>query len=249
MTEEKKVPTISLIRAELKAPKSQYNSFGKYKYRNVEDIYEGVKPLMVKYCAKFDTSVDISDPGPNGERLITVKAIFKKDGEEPSEGIGFAETSQHKGMSREQCYGTALSYATKYALNQLFQLDDSRDVDSMDNRQAQVSQHQTAQNGSYRGGSTNQGNYPSIQSSARQQAQERPLTADEAIKLGKEKKYKEPISQTVVSVYDLLVKAKEEAASGVEGDYTALYKDKIQDPKEKRVIVEVYKAMKEKGVI
>lgn len=140
MTDEKKVPTISLIRAELKAPKSQYNSFGKYKYRNVEDIFEGVKPLMVKYCAKFDTSVSISDPGPNGERLITVKAIFKKDGEEPSEGIGFAETSQHKGMSREQCLGTALSYATKYALNQLFQLDDSQDVDSMDNRQAQTQQ-------------------------------------------------------------------------------------------------------------
>ena len=140
MTEEKKVPTISLIRAELKAPKSQYNSFGKYKYRNVEDIYEGVKPLMVKYCAKFDTSVAISDPGPNGERLITVKAIFKKDGEEPSEGVGFAETSQHKGMSREQCYGTALSYATKYALNQLFQLDDTQDVDSMDNRQSQTQQ-------------------------------------------------------------------------------------------------------------
>ena len=140
MTEEKKVPTISLIRAELKAPKSQYNSFGKYKYRNVEDIYEGVKPLMVKYSAKFDTSVSISDPGPNGERLITVKAIFKKDGEEPSEGVGFAETSQHEGMSREQCYGTALSYATKYALNQLFQLDDTQDVDSMDNRQAQTQQ-------------------------------------------------------------------------------------------------------------
>lgn len=44
MTEEKKVPTISLIRAELKAPKSQYNSFGKYKYRNVEDIYEFSSP-------------------------------------------------------------------------------------------------------------------------------------------------------------------------------------------------------------
>ncbi|WP_289932689.1 ERF family protein [Lactobacillus delbrueckii] len=130
---EKKVPTISLIRAELKAPKSQFNSFGKYKYRNVEDIYEGVKPLMVKYCAKFDTDIKVSDPQPDGSRLITVTAIFTKDGEEPSEGVGFAETSQHKGMSREQCLGTALSYATKYALNQLFQLDDSRDVDSMDN--------------------------------------------------------------------------------------------------------------------
>ena len=140
MTEEKKAPTISLIRAELKAPKSQYNSFGKYKYRNVEDIYEGVKPLMVKYCAKFDTDIKVSDQQPDGSRLITVTAIFTKDGEEPSKGIGFAETSQHKGMSKEQCYGTALSYATKYALNQLFQLDDSRDVDSMDNRQSQTQQ-------------------------------------------------------------------------------------------------------------
>lgn len=140
MTEEKKAPTISLIRAELKAPKSQYNSFGKYKYRNVEDIYEGVKPLMVKYSAKFDTDIKVSDPQPDGSRLITVTAIFTKDGEEPSKGVGLAETSQHKGMSKEQCYGTALSYATKYALNQLFQLDDTQGVDSMDNRQAQTQQ-------------------------------------------------------------------------------------------------------------
>lgn len=145
MTEEKKVPTISLIRAELKAPKSQFNSFGKYRYRSVEDIYEGVKPLMVKYSAKFDTDIKVSDPQPDGSRLITVTAIFTKDGEEPSKGVGFAETSQHKGMSKEQCYGTALSYATKYALNQLFQLDDSQDVDSMDNRQAQAQTQQVRQ--------------------------------------------------------------------------------------------------------
>lgn len=251
MTEEKKVPTISLIRAELKAPKSQFNSFGNYKYRSVEDIYEGLKPLMVKYCAQYDIDEEIKEICG---KIMTEVTVIYKDDEQTIKSHGYAEISMHKGMSPEQCMGTASSYATKYALNKLFQLDDSRDVDSMDNRQAQaqtqqVRQRQASKNGSYRGGSTNQGNYPSSQPSARQQAQERPLTADEAIKLGKEKKYKEPITQNVVSAYDLLIKAKEEAASGVEGDYTALYKAKIQDPKEKKIIVEVYKAMKEKGVI
>ncbi|AAL77544.1 hypothetical protein [Lactobacillus phage LL-H] len=108
---------------------------------------------------------------------------------------------------------------------------------------------QPAQNNSYRGQNTNQGNHTGIQPSAPQQAQKRPLTVDEAIELGKSKKYKEPNTQTVVSAYDLLIKVKEETARGEEGDYTALYQAKVQDPEQKKIIVEVYKAMKEKGVI
>ncbi len=134
MTEEKKVPTISLIRAELKVPKSQYNSFGKYKYRNVEDIYEGLKPLMVKYCAQYDIDEEIKEIC--GKTMTEVTVIYKDD-EQTVKSHGYAEISMHKGMSPEQCMGTASSYATKYALNKLFQLDDSRDVDSMDNGQAQ----------------------------------------------------------------------------------------------------------------
>lgn len=148
MTEEKKekkVPTISLIRAELKAPKSQYNSFGKYKYRNVEDIYEGLKPLMVKYCAQYDIDEEIKEIC--GKTMTEVTVIYKDD-EQTVKSHGYAEISMHKGMSPEQCIGTASSYATKYALNKLFQLDDTQDVDSMDNRQAQtqqVRQRQTPQ--------------------------------------------------------------------------------------------------------
>lgn len=130
MTEEKKVPTISLIRAELKAPKSQYNSFGKYKYRNVEDIYEGLKPLMVKYCAQYDIDEEIKEIC--GKTMTEVTVIYK-DAEQTVKSHGYAEISMHKGMSPEQCIGTASSYATKYALNKLFQLDDTQDVDSMDN--------------------------------------------------------------------------------------------------------------------
>lgn len=137
MTEEKKAPTISLIRAELKAPKSQYNSFGKYKYRNVEDIYEGLKPLMVKYCAQYDIDEEIKEIC--GKTMTEVTVIYKDD-EQTVKSHGYAEISMHKGMSPEQCMGTASSYATKYALNKLFQLDDTQDVDSMDNRQAQTQQ-------------------------------------------------------------------------------------------------------------
>lgn len=137
MTEEKKVPTISLIRAELKAPKSQYNSFGKYRYRNVEDIYEGLKPLIVKYCAQCDIDEEIKEIC--GKTMTEVTAIYKDD-EQTIKSHGYAEISMHKGMSPEQCMGTASSYATKYALNKLFQLDDTQDVDSMDNRQAQTQQ-------------------------------------------------------------------------------------------------------------
>lgn len=130
MTEEKKVPTISLIRAELKAPKSQFNSFGKYKYRSVEDIYEGLKPLMVKYCAQCDIDEEIKEIC--GKTMTEVTAIYKDD-EQTIKSHGYAEITMHKGMSPEQCMGTASSYATKYALNKLFQLDDSTDVDSLDN--------------------------------------------------------------------------------------------------------------------
>lgn len=127
---DKKAPKISLIRAELKAPKSQFNSFGKYKYRSVEDIYEGLKPLMVKYCAQYDIDEEIKEIC--GKTMTEVTAIYKDD-EQTVKSHGYAEISMHKGMSPEQCMGTASSYATKYALNKLFQLDDSQDVDSMDN--------------------------------------------------------------------------------------------------------------------
>lgn len=130
MTE--KVPTISLIRAELKAPKSQYNAYGKFKYRNVEEIYEALKPLMVKYRAQYDIDEEIKEIC--GKTMTEVTVIYK-DAEQTVKSHGYAEISMHKGMTPEQCIGTASSYATKYALNKLFQLDDSQDVDSMDNRQ------------------------------------------------------------------------------------------------------------------
>lgn len=243
---EKKIPTLTMIQAELKAPKNQLNSFGHYKYRNAEDIMQGVKPLLAKYGASLYIAEDLEVI--QDRIIVTESAVYKDDSGEVIVK-GHAPISVHKGMSDEQAWGTASSYATKYALSKLFLLDDSQDVDSMDNRRQSEYQRQSARNSSYRGRNTNQGNHTSSQPGTPQQAQERPLTVDEAIELGKAKKYKEPNTQTVVSAYDLLIKVKEETARGEEGDYTALYQSKVQDPKEKKIIVEVYKAMKEKGVI
>lgn len=125
-----KIPTLTLIQSELKAPKSQVNSFGHYKYRNAEDIMQGVKPLLAKYGATLHIEEDWAQI--QDQIVLVESAIYKDDGQEVTVK-GHAPVSQHKGMSNEQAWGTASSYATKYALSKLFLLDDSQDVDSMDN--------------------------------------------------------------------------------------------------------------------
>lgn len=134
---EKKIPTLTMIQAELKAPKNQLNSFGHYKYRNAEDIMQGVKPLLAKYGASLYIAEDLEVI--QDRIIVTESAVYKDDSGEVIVK-GHAPVSVHKGMSDEQAWGTASSYATKYALSKLFLLDDSQDVDSMDNRQAQTQQ-------------------------------------------------------------------------------------------------------------
>ena len=110
------------IQNELKVPKGNYNSFGKYKYRSAEDILEAVKPLCNKYkCMLFitDTIISIND------KLFmqsTAKMYYKH---ENITVTGLAQLGEHKGMSTEQCTGTASSYARKYALNGLFLIDET----------------------------------------------------------------------------------------------------------------------------
>lgn len=123
-----KVPVLTRIQNELKAPKSQFNSFGKYKYRNAEDIMQGVKPLLLKYGASLYIEEDILSI--NGRTVIVETAMYEdEDGAKKIKG--HAPVSQHKGMSDEQAWGAAASYATKYALGKLFLLDDSQDADTM----------------------------------------------------------------------------------------------------------------------
>ena len=117
------------IQKELKAPKGQYNSFGKYKYRSAEDILEAVKPI----CHKHGCLLTLSDTLENvGERYY-VKAtatITNESGDTRFVTAYAREEEEKKGMDSSQITGTASSYARKYALNGLFCIDDTKDADT-----------------------------------------------------------------------------------------------------------------------
>jgi hypothetical protein len=122
-----------LIQAELKVPKANTNTFGKYKYRSAEDILEAVKPLLAKHKCTLVLTDEVVFVG----NKLFLQASAKFSYLETTEIVkGFAEISEHKGMSAEQCTGTASSYARKYALNGLFLIDETEnDIDSKDNTQ------------------------------------------------------------------------------------------------------------------
>ncbi|QLL74367.1 ERF family protein [Lactobacillus crispatus] len=136
MTEEKKlkdeketqVPIITQIQNELKAPKTQWNDFGHYSYRNAEDIESAVKPLLEKYGAQLTFDEDYRQVG---NRVYCVETAHYKDSEQKIIVHGWArESESKKGMDDSQISGSASSYATKYALGKLFLIDDTKDADS-----------------------------------------------------------------------------------------------------------------------
>ena len=128
MTEEIKVPILTQIQNELKAPKSQYNDFGHYKYRNAEDIEQALKPLLAKYGATLTIDEDVRMVG---DRIYFVETARYKDTEQEVKVQGWARESQNrKGMDDSQISGATSSYAVKYALAKLFLIDDTRDTDS-----------------------------------------------------------------------------------------------------------------------
>jgi hypothetical protein len=119
------------IQAELKCPKGSFNSFGKYKYRSAEQILESVKPLLQKHGAVLTLTDEIVEVG--SKLFLKANAQLSIDKTIVSVN-GYAELGEHKGMSSEQCTGTASSYARKYALNGLFLIDETEsDPDSKDN--------------------------------------------------------------------------------------------------------------------
>lgn len=116
------------IQNELKAPKNQFNAFGKYKYRNQEDILEAVKPLLFKYGLHLTITDEIHQVGD----LIYVQAeAVITDGENYVSTTAQAGIDPNrKGMDIAQSFGSSSSYARKYALNGLFLIDDTKDADS-----------------------------------------------------------------------------------------------------------------------
>ena len=118
------------VQAELKAPKNQYNSFGKYKYRNQEDILEAVKPLLAKHELNLiitDNVVEVA-----GLAFINATAKVFTDTTEPMIEVSAQAgiDPSRKGMDIAQSFGSSSSYARKYALNGLFLIDDTKDADA-----------------------------------------------------------------------------------------------------------------------
>ncbi len=141
------------VQAELKAPKGQYNSFGKYKYRSCEDILEAVKPLLKKNGLTLCITDHVEQIG---NRFYVVAEAILCDAED-TEGYhqshirntAYArEDTEKKGMDGSQITGTASSYARKYCLNGLFLIDDTKDADTDEytarTRQTGISKAQAA---------------------------------------------------------------------------------------------------------
>lgn len=116
------------IQHRLKAPKGQYSSFGKYKYRSCEDILEAVKPILYEVGCTLTLSDDVV---LIGDRYY-IKATAHLKGEDTNEVVAAyaREENEKKGMDGSQITGTASSYARKYALYGLFCIDDTKDADT-----------------------------------------------------------------------------------------------------------------------
>ena len=126
------------IQSELKAPKTQYNKFGGYKYRKAEDILEAVKPLLAKQKCTLIITDDIVMVG--SRIYVKATATIKNEKGEYETSTGWArEEETKKGMDGSQITGASSSYARKYALNGLLAIDDNADSD-----QHQAAQQQTS---------------------------------------------------------------------------------------------------------
>ena len=121
---------LSAVQQELKAPKGQKNTFGGYSYRSTEDILQAAKPVL----AKHDLALVITDDLVLIDNRYYVKAtayVVGSDDENTVEATAYAREAQDKkGMDESQITGAASSYARKYALNGLFNIDDTKDADT-----------------------------------------------------------------------------------------------------------------------
>ena len=134
---------VGMAQAELKAPKNQYNSFGKYNYRSCEDILEAAKPINKKHGLVLLLT---DKPVCIGQRyyIEATARLYDIESEQFIEATASArEADTKKGMDDSQVTGTASSYARKYALNGLYNIDDTKDADT-DSYKKQTTTNTTA---------------------------------------------------------------------------------------------------------
>ena len=133
MTNVKVLEKLLNVQSKLKAPKSQRNDFGNYNYRNCEDILESVKPLLAETKATIILTDKLLLVGERYYIEATARFIDVETGEEVSNTAYAREEEAKKGMDGSQITGSASSYARKYALNGLLDIDDTKDSDTTNN--------------------------------------------------------------------------------------------------------------------
>ena len=134
---------LSEIQRKLKAPKGQFNAFGKYKYRSCEDIVEAIKPLLKEGVSLILTD----DIVLIGDRYYIKATASITNGVDSVKAFGWArEPSDKKGMDPSQVTGATSSYARKYALNGLFAIDDTKDADTTNTHNAESVNSQLEEN-------------------------------------------------------------------------------------------------------
>lgn len=131
---------LSSIQAALKAPKGQFNNFGKYWYRSAEDIVEAVKPILQTVGFHLILTDHVCEVG---NRIYVKATATISDGTETYTATAWArEDESKKGMDGAQITGAASSYARKYALNGLFAIDDTKDADATNKGEDEISDAQ-----------------------------------------------------------------------------------------------------------
>lgn len=134
------------VQTELKAPKGQYNNFGKYKYRSCEDILEALKPVLEKNKLTMYISDDIV---VINERYYVKATVYLINSEKMGETMQVSalarEEETKKGMDGSQITGASSSYARKYALNGMFAIDDTKDSDSTNTHGKEKTEQEKAQ--------------------------------------------------------------------------------------------------------
>ena len=124
------IQKLAAIQAELKAPKSQFNKFGGYKYRKAEDILEAVKPLLSKYKSVIVCTDELVQQGDR-YYIKSIATLYDTEGAGYISATSYArEEDEKKGMDGSQVTGASSSYARKYALNGLLCIDDTADSDT-----------------------------------------------------------------------------------------------------------------------
>ena len=131
------------VQTKLRAPKGQYNSFGKYSYRSCEDILEALKPLLAEIGAIVNVTDEIKLIGDRYYVEATASFVDTETGERMIAKASAREAETKKGMDDSQVTGSVSSYARKYALNGLFAIDDNKDADSTNTHGKEIKPNMT----------------------------------------------------------------------------------------------------------